>query len=502
MPGDAPSAPSAAPIAPPSRPTPSRSPPPTARLHSPPTHVYIVPLDVPIHRTCNARAFPNILGPGPGAAPSPAPLRPRPSPNFAPSPPPRTGDSMPRLSTIHPYPAMMPDELVTSLVRKYGGPTLLDPFCGTGRVCLAAAEAGALAFGIDVNPLALLVSRAKSNSDHADNLLDVLHDLLQARQSIVHSDLTPIDPCAGRKVEWFGSHEARQLTELVSTIDIKPRSWPTQLILATVLSATAREVSFARRDQWKLHRLSPTARAAVRQTPWNVFARRLKSAHREIATQSPLPGSCTFALADARHSPTVLRRALGHASVDTIITSPPYGDSKSTVQYGGMSSLCLDVVSRIAEFQHYRTHPAHVDRIALGGRVRLNQAAATRILHGYWAGAATNPRCRSAGTYLRDLHQSLRASAACLRPRGVFITVIARRLIGGRRLRTDEFVDDTLSALGFARIHRKRRRIAAKVTPPRINPVARNARPSRRTTVPTMREEWVLVHQAPRRTAI
>lgn len=404
---------------------------------------------------------------------------------------------MPRLSTVHPYPAMMPDELVTSLVGKYGGNDLLDPFCGTGRVCMAMAEAGGAAVGMDVNPLAVLIARAKSHSDGTEDLEMVLDELLEARQGGRLSRGRRIDRFAGRRVEWYGQQAAQELGEIVSAIDLKRRSWSTQLMLAAVLSATAREVSFARRDQWKLHRLRAQARANVRQDAWSVFERRLRNAWREIFRANSLAGTCTFALGQARDAPVVLRQVLRSGRVDAIITSPPYGDSQSTVQYGGMSSLCLDVVSRIRDFEAYGAAGSTVDRVALGGRLELDTAEAKRILAGYWAGSAKNGRCRRAGVYLRDLQDGIRASAACLRPGGLFVTVVARRLIGGWRLRTDVFVADTLEAMGFAQVERKRRRIVAKVTPPMINRMARRAAGSGRVRVRTMREEWILVHRAP-----
>lgn len=403
---------------------------------------------------------------------------------------------MPRLSTVHPYPAMMPDELVTSLVRQYGGDKLLDPFCGTGRICLAAAEAGSVAVGIDVNPLAVLLSRAKSHSVDAEDLSNAMDDLLESKRSGKLVSPATIDPYAGRKVEWFGRQAAMELGEIVTAIDMKQRTLPTQLILAAVLSATAREVSFVRHDQWKLHRLRRKARVAVRQDAWNVFERRLRSAWREIATLGRLSGRCRFILGDARDASVILGHVLQGARVDAIITSPPYGDSKSTVQYGGVSSLCMDVVSKLRAFQPYRIAGPQVELDGLGGRIGLDEAEARRTLAGYWSGGARNPRCRTAGMYLHDLRASILSSASCLRPGGLFVTVIARRLIGGWRLHTDEFIDDTLRGIGFARVERKLRRIAAKVTPPTVNRVARGTDTPGRSRVRTMREEWILVHRS------
>jgi len=67
-----------------------------------------------------------------------------------------------RFSRLHPYPAMVGDELAFSLVRQYVPPqaTILDPFCGSGKF-LAAAEDAAIRVGIDANPLAWLLTKAK-----------------------------------------------------------------------------------------------------------------------------------------------------------------------------------------------------------------------------------------------------------------------------------------------------------------------------------------------------
>ena len=68
-----------------------------------------------------------------------------------------------QLSRIHPYPAMIADDLAVCIASKYvhRGSLVLDPFCGTARTLYAAASAGGDCFGIDVNPLAVLIAQAK-----------------------------------------------------------------------------------------------------------------------------------------------------------------------------------------------------------------------------------------------------------------------------------------------------------------------------------------------------
>src|SRR5687768_12034639 len=69
-----------------------------------------------------------------------------------------------RLSRWHPYPAMIADDLATELASLHvrQGSRVLDPFCGSGRLLMAAAAKGASCFGYDVNPLARLLTEAKA----------------------------------------------------------------------------------------------------------------------------------------------------------------------------------------------------------------------------------------------------------------------------------------------------------------------------------------------------
>ena len=66
---------------------------------------------------------------------------------------------------IHWYPAKMfhriPAEILASLTAD-DGLTVLDPFCGSGTVLLEAALRGHSAIGIDINPLARLISKVKT----------------------------------------------------------------------------------------------------------------------------------------------------------------------------------------------------------------------------------------------------------------------------------------------------------------------------------------------------
>lgn len=65
---------------------------------------------------------------------------------------------------LHPYPARFPPQIPARLIQALSQPgdVILDPFCGSGTTLLEAALTGHDAIGIDANPLAVLISRAKT----------------------------------------------------------------------------------------------------------------------------------------------------------------------------------------------------------------------------------------------------------------------------------------------------------------------------------------------------
>ena len=76
------------------------------------------------------------------------------------------GVELDSLSSIHPYPARFINEIPRALIDKLGCPAdkgVLDPFCGSGTTLVEAQRKGLFSVGVDLNPIACLISSVKVN---------------------------------------------------------------------------------------------------------------------------------------------------------------------------------------------------------------------------------------------------------------------------------------------------------------------------------------------------
>jgi hypothetical protein len=123
------------------------------------------------------------------------------------------------IHAIHPYPAKFISQIPRQLIELYHrGDTsvVLDPFCGSGTTLVEAISLGLEAWGIDVHPLACLISRVKTTPlapDFADTAQGVIR---RARSRITTNEVTiPRIPNLGH---WFKSDIQKALAALISEI--------------------------------------------------------------------------------------------------------------------------------------------------------------------------------------------------------------------------------------------------------------------------------------------
>ena len=117
---------------------------------------------------------------------------------------------------IHPYPAkfipQIPRELI-SVLYPNDGTAVMDPFCGSGTTLVEAASAGIAAIGVDLHPLACLISKVKV-TPLSGNLIEAVEDAID--RSNKYPGNKPLIPAIDH---WFKTEIQIALTKLMKSID-------------------------------------------------------------------------------------------------------------------------------------------------------------------------------------------------------------------------------------------------------------------------------------------
>ncbi|NHI83768.1 MAG: hypothetical protein EAX81_05655 [Candidatus Thorarchaeota archaeon] len=128
---------------------------------------------------------------------------------------------------IHRFPAKFFPELPRYLIEKYSDSrqVVLDPMCGSGTVALEAMLMERLAVGIDIDPIAQLITRVKTTPIDPEILMLASTWLIETIQErYLTAGYEPDIPRFNYQDNWFHSFVIKELAIIRSTISDLPNS--------------------------------------------------------------------------------------------------------------------------------------------------------------------------------------------------------------------------------------------------------------------------------------
>lgn len=354
----------------------------------------------------------------------------------------------------HDYPAKMIPQIARKLLKLYGvkGGLLFDPYCGTGTSLVEAKLYPMNALGTDVNPLARLIAKAKTQNIHTEKLCKAIIDFQNSVAQIPanydpDSDLFPKLSGLLESDFWFTPQVKARLSFIKQWID-KIEDEGIRLFFSVAFSETVRESSNTRSHEFKLYRYSAETLAKHDPQVFEIMRNKLlrnergyHAYHHQLATKSIhsftkiYDFNSVFGIADD---------LIPHESVDLVITSPPYGDSRTTVAYGQYSRLS-------SEWLGYGS-AGEIDRNLMGGRVKpimgcLPSEALRQAIDNI--ASLDNKRALEVLAFYTDLQHSIEAVAKVVKNGGRVCYVVGNRTVKGQILPTNQAVVDFFEANGF-----------------------------------------------------
>ncbi|HVD38999.1 MAG TPA: DNA methyltransferase [Solirubrobacterales bacterium] len=255
---------------------------------------------------------------------------------------------------MHPYPAKFIPQIPQALIRHFSkaGDLVWDPMCGSGTTLVEAALADRPAIGGDLNPIAVLVARAKTTMLRDAELAEVralAADLIAAAQKGTPTAAVPDFP---NRDHWFEPHVSSELAEglhRIEALDSENALTVARCAFSAIVVPVSNQESETR---WSAKRTEAVpGRVLLR------LAKRLQDSADQLEAAGP-SFSCAVdvRLEDAR------KTSVPPESAQLVVTSPPYANSHDYYLYNKLRMFWLGYDVREVQEAEIGSRNRHSDK--------------------------------------------------------------------------------------------------------------------------------------------
>lgn len=362
---------------------------------------------------------------------------------------------------IHKYPATMIPQIGIELFKEFEikRGKLLDPYCGSGSSFTVGLDRGLTEmYGFDINPLAVLISRAKFTKVDIEKAKDIRQRLRNRVYEFVkiEDNLKKIDIPQHYNIDfWFSKVVLQNLSVLKHFID-KIQVDIRRLFLVP-LSETIRECSYTRNHEFKLYRIKPEELLQFNPDVFGVYFDKLNKVI-DIYEKYYLP-KLNGAKIDISYSKFPKK----DNEFDIVLTSPPYGDSFTTVAYGQFSMFS----NQWFGIKYAR----QIDNMLMGGSP-VKEIYPNSIITDFIneISKKSTRRALEVSSFYFDLDKSIKDVANSVRKEGKIIYIVGNRTVKDIQLPTDQFIAERFENYGFRHIITYERLLGNKAMPLQNSP--------------------------------
>lgn len=248
----------------------------------------------------------------------------------------------------HRYPAKFIPQLVKKIIENYTteNDKIADVFAGCGTTLVESKIHGRRSIGVDINPVAQLITQAKINAIEPQKLNKSINDILEKLNSFNQAFSYSYNK--HKRIDyWFREEEKNKIAFLYEVIsDIKDEELKVFFLcaLSNILKNCSRWLQSSTKPQ-----IDPNKKISE---PFRSFKAQLRAMlkknqefYDELVKQNYLKTQCKIILADAKS--TKIRAN----SIGAIITSPPYVTSYEYADIHQLTGYWFDYISDIKSFR-------------------------------------------------------------------------------------------------------------------------------------------------------
>ena len=252
---------------------------------------------------------------------------------------------------FHLYPARMHPEIAKRIITKYAQDTkkvVFDPFMGSGGVLVEGILHGNNSIGIDVNPFAVLLSKVKTTPLNSEKLNKIYEEIIGKSKGDYtikqyHEETKPTSGSLNLEF-WYKPNVIKKLQILKYHIfnieDKKVRDF-----FKICFSLASRKASYQRNSIYKIYRINKEDMQGFNLDVFQIFENVCKKNIKKMVDFTKAMKSSKAKafpiLGDTRKIEEAFQKVdsdiLDDGKVHLVVTSPPYGDHRTTVAYGQFS---------------------------------------------------------------------------------------------------------------------------------------------------------------------
>lgn len=342
------------------------------------------------------------------------------------------------------YPAMMvapmQHKLIEDIINLEGNiSNIFDPFHGSGTTLVEGNRFGLDLIGIDINPLANLITKVKLQGINKDTIYNSNEQLFLNLRKYKEGN---IEVHSFEKIEkWFRNDVIYDLSVIRKSI-IDEKDKKNREYYWTCMSDLIRKYSNTRSSTFKLH---IKEESKIKNMDNNIIKDFINSVEANINSfESEKSNSKLLIQGDAIE----IMEGMEADSIDFICTSPPYGDNGTTVTYGQFSILSLLWIDHkdltISNNQLIESFSA-IDTLSLGGRIDPSISKSDTIHSNTLTNILKNislNKQKKIKNFFNDYFNVIRQMIRVIKPGHLMVLTLGNRRVDNQEIKLDEITKE------------------------------------------------------------